>query len=62
LHFLTFWANRYVRIIALVYLPDSTLLNTELLKAGLARHYTYFDKNPAWKKLEQQAQRNKIGL
>ncbi len=37
--------DRYGRTVGVVILPDSTVLNKELLKAGLAWHYKYFDKS-----------------
>ncbi len=54
--------DRYGRTVALVYFNDSILLNTELLKAGLAWHFTRYDKNPEWQKLEVEARKNRKGL
>lgn len=54
--------DRYGRTIAIVLLPDQISLNELLLKNGLAWHYTQYDKNPQWKKLEQIARKNKVGL
>lgn len=54
--------DRYGRTIAIVLLPDQVSLNELLLKNGLAWHYTQYDKNPHWYKLEQIARKNKVGL
>jgi endonuclease YncB( thermonuclease family) len=54
--------DRYGRIVGLVVLPDGKFLNEELLKAGLAWHYTYYDKTEKFAKLERIAKRNKVGL
>lgn len=54
--------DRYGRTIAIVLLPDQISLNELLLKNGLAWHYTQYDKNPHWNKLEQIARKNKVGL
>lgn len=53
--------DRYGRTIGMVF-ADSVNINEKLLEAGLAWHYTYYDKNPAWKKLEADAKNNKLGL
>lgn len=56
--------DKYGRTLGVVYImPDSICLNIELLKAGLAWHYSYFDRNnPAWDELEQNAKKEKKGL
>lgn len=54
--------DRYGRTIAMVNLPGNMVLQEELLKAGLAWHYTYYDKNPAWTKLENLARTKHAGL
>jgi len=56
--------DKYGRTLGIVYvLPDSICLNTELLEAGLAWHYVYFDPhNPEWNNLEQHARREEKGL
>lgn len=54
--------DRYGRTLAIVYLPDNSILNEKLLSAGLAWHYKYFDKNPYWSELEEAARKQKIGL
>jgi len=55
--------DRYGRTVGVVYiLPDSVILNEELLKAGLAWHYLYYDKNKKWTALEAEAKANEKGL
>lgn len=53
--------DRYGRTIGIVYV-DSVHVNEALLRAGLAWHYTYYDKNPAWSALEQEAREAKRGI
>lgn len=54
--------DRYGRVVGLVILPDGKILNEELLKAGLAWHYKYYDKTGSFAKLERLAKRGKVGL
>lgn len=54
--------DRYGRTVGIVVLPDSTILNKELLKAGLAWHYKHFDKSAELAELEERAKAKKIGL
>ncbi len=54
--------DRYGRIIGVVILPNGKILNEELLKAGLAWHYKYYDKTEEFAKLERRAKRKKVGL
>ena len=54
--------DRYGRTIGLVTLPDGKILNKELLKAGLAWHYTHYDKSQEFAILEATAKKNKVGL
>ena len=49
-------------MIAIVKLPGNITLQEELLKAGLAWHYVYFDKNAEWSKLEGMARIQHKGL
>jgi len=53
--------DRYGRTIGIVSI-DSTNVNEALLSAGLAWHYTYFDKNESWAALELKARGDKKGL
>jgi endonuclease YncB( thermonuclease family) len=54
--------DRYGRTIGIVSLPDGRVLNTELLKAGLAWHYKKYDKSDEWADLEIDARKRKVGL
>lgn len=55
--------DRYGRLVALVYtLPSGVCINEQLLKAGLAWHFTRYDKNPKWAKLQKEAMAKKAGL
>jgi endonuclease YncB( thermonuclease family) len=54
--------DRYKRIVALVYDKQNNCINTEMLKAGLAWHYTKYDQNPEWQQLENSARANHLGL
>jgi endonuclease YncB( thermonuclease family) len=54
--------DRYGRTIGIVTLPDSTILNEELLKAGLAWHYKYYDKSEKYAALENAAKAKKVGI
>jgi len=53
--------DRYGRTIGMV-LIDSVNVSEELLKAGLAWHYKYYDKSLIWAKLEEAARKEKKGL
>ena len=54
--------DRYGRTVGVVKLNDGTILNEELLKAGLALYYQKYDSNEAWQKMENQARADKKGL
>lgn len=54
--------DRYGRSVGLVILPDGKVLNKELLKAGLAWHYKYYNKSQEFAELEEQAKKDKIGI
>lgn len=53
--------DRYRRVVGIVTIDD-VVVNEKMLEAGLAWHYGKYDKNPAWKKLEQTARQKKAGL
>ncbi|HEY5690108.1 MAG TPA: thermonuclease family protein [Cyclobacteriaceae bacterium] len=53
--------RRYGRTIGMVFI-DSKNVNEELLRAGLAWHYKYYDKNKEWAKLAEEARVGKRGL
>lgn len=54
--------DRYQRTVGVVYTSDDVCVNEELLRAGLAWHYSEYDKNPEWAALEQEARQKRIGL
>jgi micrococcal nuclease len=54
--------DRYKRVLALVWVNDTVLVNTQLLREGLAWHYDRYDDDPQWEALEQQARSSKVGL
>jgi endonuclease YncB( thermonuclease family) len=51
----------YERTLAFVFVGDSCI-NKELLRAGLAWHYTEFNNDPELAKLEAEAREKKMGL
>lgn len=54
--------DRYGRTIGIVMLSDGRVLNRELLGAGLAWHYKYYDKSKEFADLEKNARCLKKGL
>lgn len=54
--------DRYGRTVGILWVRDSINVNLELLKAGLAWHYTQFDKSPSYAQAERKARAAKIGL
>lgn len=54
--------DRYKRVLALVWVNDTVLVNTQLLREGLAWHYDRYDDDPRWEALEQAARLSKVGL
>ena len=53
--------DQYGRTIGLVEV-NNTSVNEEMLKAGLAWHYTQFDDNKKWTQLEAEARTSQRGL
>ncbi len=54
--------DRYGRIVGTVILPDKSILNEELVKAGLAWQYKQYSKSEKLQKLEEEAKTKKLGL
>jgi endonuclease YncB( thermonuclease family) len=54
-------ADRFGRILAVTFCEGKNI-NEEMLKAGLAWHYKYYDSNARWAELEQKAKEKKVGL
>lgn len=53
--------DRYGRVVGIVHV-DGKVVNEELLKEGLAWHYTEYDDNPDWARLQADARRQGRGL
>lgn len=53
--------DRYGRIIGKVFVGN-LYVNEELIKQGMAWHFTKYDQNPKWQEFEQKARVKKIGL
>lgn len=54
--------DTYGRTVGIVYLENGQVLNEELLRAGLAWHYTFYDTSELFATLEQHAREDKIGI
>jgi endonuclease YncB( thermonuclease family) len=54
--------DRYGRIVAKVFLPGGGLLNLQLLKAGLAWHYTKYDRSDDFALAEKEARAQRQGI
>lgn len=53
--------DRYGRVVGIAFLEEMNI-NEQLLKEGLAWHFTRYDKNQNWAKLEEAARREGRGL
>lgn len=53
--------DRYGRILGLIYI-DGVEVNLQIVKAGMAWHYAYYDKTPAYIEAEKKARASKVGL
>ena len=54
--------DRYKRIVAKIILPSGNLLNLQLLKAGLAWHYTKYDRSTDFASAEKEAKSQRRGI
>lgn len=54
--------DRYGRTIAIVYTDDTTVLNKELVKAGMAWRYVQYSDDPVYGALEDEARNARRGL
>lgn len=54
--------DRYGRPVVWVYTPDGKDVSAEMIKAGMAWHYTDYSDDGEYAQLEIEAQRNKRGL
>jgi micrococcal nuclease len=54
--------DRYGRTVGIVYDTHNSCINEEMLKAGLAWHYTKYDENPEWQEMQNLAKIERVGL
>jgi micrococcal nuclease len=54
--------DRYGRVVGIAYTASGVCVNEELLRSGLAWHYTAYDKNREWARLQEEARRAGRGL
>ncbi|MDR1762687.1 MAG: thermonuclease family protein [Dysgonamonadaceae bacterium] len=55
-------SDQYGRPVAWVFTEDGRDVSAEMLKAGMAWHYKYFDKTKKYADLEAEARKAKVGL
>ncbi len=54
--------DRYGRLLAEVVLPDSRVLNRELVAAGMAWHYVRYSDDETLAKAEREARKARVGI
>lgn len=54
--------DRYGRYVGIVSTDKIKDVNLEMLKAGMAWHYSYYDNTPSYELAQQQAKKGKKGL
>lgn len=54
--------DRYQRLIAVVTNAKKQIVNREMIKLGMAWHFTRYSNDQAYAKLEQEARKKRIGL
>lgn len=54
--------DRYGRYLGVVSTTDIKNVNLEMLRSGMAWHYSYYDNTTAYKSAQQQAQKGRKGL
>ena len=54
--------DRYERFIGIVSTDKIKDVNLEMIKAGMAWHYSYYDNTPSYKLAQQQAKKGNKGL
>ena len=54
--------DRYKRLIAVIINDKNKNVNQEMVKLGMAWHFTKYSKDPFYSKLEAAARRNRVGL
>jgi micrococcal nuclease len=54
--------DRYKRLIGIVINDKNQNVNLEMIKLGMAWHFTKYSKDAVYDKLEKQARKNRVGL
>lgn len=54
--------DRYGRYVGVVSTDKIKDVNLEMIKSGMAWHYSYYDNTPSYKLAQQQAKKEKKGL
>lgn len=54
--------DRYGRFIGIVSTDKIKDVNLEMIKAGMAWHYSHYDNTPSYKLAQEQAKKGKKGL
>ena len=54
--------DRYGRLLAKSYLPDGLEIGEEMIRAGMAWHFTKYSNDPTLARLEREARAARIGL
>ncbi len=54
--------DRYGRPVVWVYTPDGKDVSAEMIRAGMAWHYTYYSDDTEYARLEIKARKKRIGL
>ena len=54
--------DRYKRLIAVAINDKNQNVNQEMIKLGMAWHYTKYSKDPVYEKLETEARKKRVGL
>lgn len=54
--------DRYGRILGVVSTSEVSDVNLEMIRTGMAWHYSYYDNTEAYKAAEVYARKNKLGL
>lgn len=54
--------DRYKRLIAVVINNKNKNVNQEMIKLGMAWHFTKYSTDPVYAKLEKTARKNRVGL
>lgn len=55
-------SDRYGRLIAVITNSKKQIVNQEMIKLGMAWHFTKYSSDKTYAKLEQEARKKRIGL